>query len=278
MPGALGIIAGGGDLPKAIAESAGKTREIFIVALKGSAGEWAENLPHVWVALGETGKALRALKQAGCSEVLLAGNVERPKFSEIRLDAKSMLHAPRVISAALKGDDALLRALVELFEREGFRAIGPPEAAPGLLLGAGPLGRLTPGPEHAGDIALGLKVVRALGALDVGQATVVCAGLTLAVEAAEGTDAMLARIKSLPEHIRGTERKRRGVLVKAPKPIQDRKTDVPVIGVRTILNGAAAGLAGVAFEANGAIVLGREAVAKAADEAGLFVVGVAASA
>src|SRR3974390_534164 len=112
----LGIIEGGGDLPRAVAESARDAgRSVFVVALKGSADAWAESFPHIWVALGETGKAIKALHGAACGEILLAGQVERPKFSDIRLDTKGVLHAPRVIAAALKGDDALLRSVVNMF-------------------------------------------------------------------------------------------------------------------------------------------------------------------
>jgi DUF1009 family protein len=276
MQGTLGIISGGGDLPRAIAESADQSgRKVFVLALRGSAEPWVERFAHEWVALGETSRAFKALRSAGCDDVLLAGQVERPKFSEIRLDAKSVLLAPRVMAAALKGDDALLRSLVDLFEREGFHAVGAAEAAPGLVAQAGSAGRVKPSSEDNSDIELGLKVVRALGALDVGQAAIVCNGLTLCVEAAEGTDAMIARVMSLPEHIRGTSSKRRGVLVKAPKPIQDRKTDLPVVGVKTIANAAAAGLAGIAVEAGGALIVDRSAVVAAADSTGLFLTGVA---
>jgi DUF1009 family protein len=276
MQGTLGIISGGGDLPRAIAESADQSgRKVFVLALRGSAEPWVERFAHEWVALGETSRAFRALRSAGCDDVLLVGQVERPKFSEIKLDAKSVLLAPRVMAAALKGDDALLRSLVDLFEREGFHAVGAAEAAPGLVARAGLAGRVKPSSENNSDIELGLKVVRALGALDVGQAAIVCNGLTLCVEAAEGTDAMIARVAGLPEHIRGTPSKRRGVLVKAPKPIQDRKTDLPVVGVKTIANAAAAGLAGIAVEAGGALIVDRSAVVAAADSAGLFLTGVA---
>src|SRR5438309_458737 len=99
----------------------------------------------------------------------------------------------------------------------------------GIIAGGGDLPRAVADCAHEADIALGLRVVSSLGALDVGQAAIVCAGLTLAVEAAEGTDAMIARISLLPEHVRGTRENPRGVLVKAAKPIQDRKTDLPVI-------------------------------------------------
>ena len=276
MQGTLGIIAGGGDLPRAIAESVDQSgRNVFILALRGSSGDWVARFPHEWVALGETTKAFKALRRAGCGEVVLAGQVERPKFSDIKLDAGSILLAPRVMAAALNGDDALLRSLVDLFEREGFRAVSAAEAAPGLIARAGAAGRVKPSREHLSDTELGFRVVRALGALDVGQAAIVCNGLTLCVEAAEGTDAMIARVAALPEHIRGTVAKRRGVLVKAPKPIQDRKTDLPVVGVRTVARAGEAGLAGIAVEAGGALIVDRSAVTAAADSAGLFLIGVA---
>ena len=271
----LGIIAGGGELPRAIAESARKDgRDVFVMAINGSTDDWVTGYPHAWIGLGEAGKAMKALKTAGCADVLLAGRIERPKFSEIKIDARGMLALPRVLAAAVKGDDALLRAMVDLFEREGFHVIGAADAAPGLIATAGPLGKIVPNAENESDIALGFEIVRALGALDVGQAAAVCAGLPLAVEAAEGTDRMIARVTTLPEHFRGTPAKRRGVLVKAPKPIQDGKTDLPVIGVQTVENAAAAGLAGIALEVGGALIVGREAVAGAADRLGLFVIGV----
>ena len=274
---AIGIIAGGGDLPRAIAESARDAgRPVFVLALRGSSDNWVSNFPHEWISLGETSKAFRALRAGEVGDVLLAGRVERPKFSDIKLDAKSVMLAPRVMAAALRGDDALLRSLVELFEREGFHVIGAAEAAPNLIAQGGALGRLHPTADDQRDIGLAFKVVRALGELDVGQACVVCAGLTLAVEAAEGTDAMIARILALPEHLRGTTTRRRGVLAKAPKPVQDRKTDLPVVGLQTIRNAAAVGLAGIAVEAGGALIVDMRAVAEEADKLGIFVVGVAA--
>src|SRR6202012_5388370 len=139
---------------------------------------------------------------------------------------------------------------------------------------AGPLGKFTPNDDHQKDIAQAFSIVRALGALDVGQAAVVCEGLALAVEAAEGTDAMIARLTSLKDNLRGTPEKKRGVLVKALKPTQDAKTDMPVVGVATVQNAAGAFLAGIAVEAGKALILDKRAVAAEADRLGLFVTGV----
>jgi DUF1009 family protein len=271
----LGIIAGGGDLPRAVAESARKGgRDVFVVSLTGDANDWTAQFPRELVSLGEMGKALRSLSAHKCQDVIFAGRVDRPRFTDLRLDTKGALVAPRIAAAALRGDDALLRAVVDVFEKEGHRVLGIAEAAPSLVVREGSVGRNRPSAEALQDIKKGFQVVARMGELDIGQAAAVCDGLVLAVEAAEGTDAMLERIAALPERLRGTPNKRRGALVKAPKPIQDRKTDLPVIGIRTIANAAAAGLAGIALEADGALIVDREDVVRAADAAGLFIVGV----
>jgi DUF1009 family protein len=271
----LGLIAGGGELPRAVAEAARAAgREVFVVPLTGSISEnWVTDFPHEFHSPGEPGRIIKALKAAGAGEVLLAGKVDRPKFSEMKLDAKGMLLLPKAMAAAKKGDDALLRFIVGICEDEGLKAVSVAEAAPALVAGEGALGRITPGADHAADIRQAFKVVHTLGALDVGQAAVVCEGLTLSVEAAEGTDAMLARIGTLRESLRGTPARKRGVLVKALKPTQDAKTDMPVVGVQTVRNAAAVFLAGIAVEAGAALILNKAAVAAEADRLGLFVTG-----
>ncbi len=272
----LGLIAGGGELPRAVALAARAAgRAVFVVALVGSAAQdWILDFPHEWLSPGEPGRIIKALKAAGAAEVLLAGKVDRPKFSEMKLDAKGMLLLPKAVAAAKKGDDALLRFIVGICEDEGLKAVSVAQAAPSLVADEGALGAVAPQEEHFADILQAFKVVHALGALDVGQAAVVCDGLTLSVEAAEGTDAMLARIAALRESLRGTAARKRGVLVKALKPLQDAKTDMPVVGVETVRNAAAVFLAGIAVEAGMALILDKAAVAAEADRLGLFVTGI----
>jgi DUF1009 family protein len=275
----LGIIAGGGELPRAVARSAHESgRKIFVIGLRGAADPEIAEFPHDWISLGEAGRLFRLLRAHDCSDVLFTGRVARPKLNELKTDKKGILLLPRVIAAARTGDDALLRTLMDILSNEGFRAVGVAEAAPGLLAPEGVLGRMMPDAEHERDIAHGVKVVRALGALDVGQSVAVCANLVLAVEAAEGTDAMILRVTRLPRNIRGTEARARGVLVKALKPTQDGKTDLPVIGLRTIENAHQARFAGIAIEAGKTIIVDRRAVIDAADAAGIFLVGFPSSA
>jgi DUF1009 family protein len=275
-PGTLGIIAGGGELPRAIAQSAAaQGRKVHVLAIKGCADEgWPSSYDHAWIGIGEWGHAVKFLGQAGVTDVLLAGRVDRPSWSEIKVDAKGLLNLPAVIAAARKGDDALLKFISDFYAKEGFRVLTAAEAAPELVMGEGALGKLRPDPDQMEDIARAFAIIRAMGALDVGQAAIVCDGLPLCVEAAEGTDAMIARVASLRANLRGTAEKRRGVLAKALKPMQDRKTDLPVIGVGTVKNAHAVHLAGIALEAGSSLIVDKGAVAAEADRLGLFVVGV----
>jgi hypothetical protein len=201
--------------------------------------------------------------------------VKRPDFGALKLDARAALMMPKILSAARKGDDALLRVLGEEHEKEGFRLVGADEVMASLLAPVGALGKIAPTEEQLEDIRKGAQVAAALGTWDVGQGCIVCDGLVLALEAQEGTDSMLGRVVMLPPEIRGTSDRRRGVLVKRPKPIQDRRIDLPTVGVPTVAAAASAGLAGIAVEAGGALILQREEMIARADALGLFVYGFA---
>jgi hypothetical protein len=268
--GRLGLIAGGGGLPGAIAaDCAERGREVFVVRLKGIADPDLQRLPGEESGLAQFGRSVKALKRAGCRSVCLAGMVSHPDFSALKPDFLAMKHLPGVIAAARGGDDALLRAILGAFEREGFQVEGAGEAAPGLLLGLGPLGAVSPDAEHGSDIQAALDAAHEVGRTDVAQGAVARGGEVIAREGRGGTDAMLAALPGAPGE-------RRGVLAKLPKPNQDRRIDLPTIGVRTIERAAAAGLAGVVGDPQGLLVVDRPAVHEAADRLGLFVTGVAA--
>jgi UDP-2,3-diacylglucosamine hydrolase len=274
----LGLIAGGGSLPVEIAEHCQRSgRPLFVIRLKGFAGAGLEPFAGAEVGLAELGKCFKALKRAGCKAVCLAGQVNRPDFATLMPDLRGLAALPAAIAAARKGDDALLRMLVAEFEKEGFAVEGAHEVMDDLGLAEGPLGRHAPGAEHQADIEHALHVARTIGRLDAGQAAVVCRGLVLALEAAEGTDALLARVADLPEALRGRPGSPLGVLAKAPKPAQETRVDLPTIGPATVEAAARAGLAGIVGEAGRLLVLDRDAVIARADDLGLFIVGVEAN-
>ena len=272
----LGVIAGGGSLPVEIAEHCEQAgRPFFVARLKGFADPELAKVPGSDVGLAEIGKCIAMLKRAGCKAVCLVGNVSRPDFAKLIPDLKGLTLLPGFIIAARKGDDALLRAIIEAFAKEGFAIEGAHEAKSDLTLPAGGLGRISPRPEHMDDIHHALSVARAIGSLDIGQAAVVCEGLVLAVEAQEGTDQMLRRVANdISPNLRGKAGAGRGVLAKAPKPIQEVRVDLPTIGLATVQRVAAAGLAGIVGESGRLLVLDRDQVIAAANDLGIFIYGV----
>jgi UDP-2,3-diacylglucosamine hydrolase len=268
--GALGVLAGGGALPRMIAEAAaGAGRKVCVVAFDGhTAPETPAGFPCLWTRFGAAGGAVEWLRAEGVDELVFAGPVKRPSLADIKPDWWTTKLLAKIGVKAF-GDDGLLRAISVALEGEGFRVVGMHQVLDGLLTPVGQVGRHGPDEQALRDIDLGVRVARALGASDVGQACVAQQGLVLAVEAIEGTDAMLARCGGLARAGAG------GVLVKMRKPQQDQRLDLPTIGVATIENAAAAGLRGVAVEAGGSLIVDRPAVAATADRLGLFVVGVA---
>ncbi|MFQ5562748.1 MAG: LpxI family protein [Parvularculaceae bacterium] len=268
----LGIIAGGGALPERIARAcAGRGEDFYVIRLEGYAESELEDFPGESCGLAEAGKILRILKTEGCDAAVMAGVVQRPDFKNLKPDWRGAALLPKVLAAAAGGDGSLLRVLVDAIEAEGLFVIGAEEVTADLAAPAGPLGALSPDESDFDDICKGAAVVRALGALEVGQAAVAAQGLVLAVEAAEGTDAMLERCAALPAALRGGVRA--GVLVKRPKPGQELRVDLPTIGAETVRRAHKAGLSGIAVEAGVAIVIDPVAVAATADALGLFVYG-----
>ena len=272
----LGLIAGGGDLPAKLASHArSEGREVFVVGVKGFVEndllEAYESCEH---SVGEIGKQLSSLKKANVKDVCFAGIVKRPNFDNLKLDSKGMLLLPRVVKAAAKGDDELLRVLVDVMEKNGFNVVGADDVLSSLLAPVGPFGAICPNEADLADISKAASVADAIGEMDIGQGAIVCRGLVLAVEAQEGTDLMLQRCAALPAELRGAVDSRAGVLVKRPKPMQERRIDLPTIGVQTVQRAADAGLAGIAVTGGGALVLDRNAVVAKADQLGLWLYGI----
>ncbi|MEM7767603.1 MAG: UDP-2,3-diacylglucosamine diphosphatase LpxI [Pseudomonadota bacterium] len=271
----LGIIAGLGDLPVSIAgQRAARGAPVYILRIAGFEEPRLSAYPGAVVGYGEVGRQIALLKEAGCEDLVFAGIVKRPDFSALKLDFRAVKLMPKVLMAARKGDDALLRVMVGVFEAEGFNVLAAEEANSDLSLDAGLLAGPAPDASAQADAETALGIAREMGWLDIGQGCIVCDGLVLAVEAQEGTDQMLARCAALPEEIRGTSDRPRGVLAKAPKPIQERRIDLPTIGPATLEGAAAAGLAGIALEAGGALILERERVQMLARDLGIFVLAV----
>jgi UDP-2,3-diacylglucosamine hydrolase len=271
----LAIVCGGGRLPLTVADLAVKRgRKVVLFPLRGAAdpADFVTR-PHQWLYLGQLGRFLRLARAAGCHDIVLIGSVVRPAFWQLRLDLRTVLALPRLALAFRGGDNHLLSLTGRLVEGYGFRMIGAHEIAPEILVPEGNLGRLQPTERDRADISLGLDYLRAAGQFDIGQAVVVADKRVLAVEAAEGTDAMLTRVAEMRASGRVRTPAGTGVLVKAPKPGQDLRVDMPSIGPKTVEGTALAGLAGIAVLAGSTIVAEPGKLVEAADRAKIFVTG-----
>jgi len=272
--GALAIICGGGTLPFAVADAVIKHgRRVVLFAIRG----WADpkrivDYPHYWAAVGQFGAFCRLARREGCRDVVFIGSMVRPAIWQIRPDFKTLRLLPRIFGIFRGGDDHLLKGVAAIFEEHGFRLVGAQAVAPEILMPEGALGRERPNDRDRADIAKGLALLSAASPFDVGQAVVVADARVLAIEAAEGTDRMLARVAELRRS--GRIASGRGVLVKAAKRNQDRRLDLPSIGPQTVESAARAGLAGIAVVAGSTIVAEPTRIGATADRAGLFVLGV----
>jgi len=274
--GPLALICGAGTLPLAVADIVrARGRQVLLFPLQGIARpeDYAQR-PHTWVRIAKFGTFARAARAVGCSEMVLIGSLMRPAFWQIRFDMTTLALLPRIAAALKGGDDYLLSRVARLIEEQGFRVRGVHEVAPEILVPQGPLGLVQPTEGDKAAIAFGLDYLHATGTFDVGQAVVVAGQHVLAVEAAEGTDQMLARVAELRANSRVRSPAGSGVLVKAPKPGQDRRFDLPSIGPQTVEGVVRAGLAGIAVVAGETIVAEPVRLVEAADRAKVFVVGV----
>lgn len=270
MPPKLGIIAGGGSLPKRLIDACRDSgRPFFVLALEGQADPSAlAGAPHAGIRLGAGGEAVARLRAEGCAELVFAGSVRRPSLADLRPDGWTAWFLARTGAFAL-GDDGLLSALARTLEREeGFRVVGVETLLPDLLAREGHYGRVAPSAEDQPDIAAAITAALDLGLRDLGQAAVAREGYAIALEHADGTDAMLARLAEEP-----APRPAKGVLAKVRKPGQDARIDLPTIGPETVRLAARAGLKGIVVEAGGTLVVDSAELARAADDAGLFVAG-----
>ncbi|MDX2258075.1 MAG: UDP-2,3-diacylglucosamine diphosphatase LpxI [Hyphomicrobiaceae bacterium] len=277
-PRRIGLIAGGRTLPREIADSlARRGAEVHVVALEGEAtGTLAAYRPTV-LNIGRIGAIIASLRRAGCREVVFAGTISRPDLSRIRPDLGFFRALPTVVGLMRAGgDDAVLRGVIAFFEGCGLAVVGPLDVAPELALAEGPAGSHAPDAPAVADADLGLRAIAAMAPFDIGQAVIVAEGRVVAIEGAEGTDAMIERFAAgrLAQRAAG-EAATGGLVVKRAKPGQELRVDLPVIGPDTVRRAAGADLSGIAVEAGRVLVAERAETVRLADAHRLFVTGVA---
>ena len=266
----LGIIAGGGSIPKMLIEHcAAQGRDFFVLAIEGNADKalFTDDIPHQWIRIGQAGTGFKRFAEEKVQDVIMIGTIKRPGFFDLVPDLRTTAFFAKVGAKAL-GDDGILRALVNEIEAEGMTVRGIHEVMSDLLVKPGILGRHKPDKQALVDIRRGIDVALALGKLDVGQSVVVQQGLVLGVEGIEGTDELIRRCGEYRRKGDG------GVLVKLRKPQQDMRIDLPAIGPRSVSRAQESGLRGIVVHAGNGLIVDEAETIRLADKAGLFIMGI----
>ena len=269
-PRKLAVLAGKGTLPQAVIDGArAGSREVFVLGIEGETDPaLMAGCDHAWIRLGSVGRTIELLHRAAVQDIVMIGAIDRPALGDLKPDLRGMQLLAKLGLKAAKGDDRLLSIIVRELESEGFRVLGADEIVQPMLAPEGVITKASPDSAALGDIEVGFRAAMRIGELDIGQAVVVQQGRVLGVEAAEGTDALLARVATLKQDGPG------GVLVKVKKPGQDRRADLPAVGDRTVAGAIDAGLAGIAVHAGHCLLVGRAAMVEKADRSGLFITGI----
>lgn len=268
MTDKLGIIAGGGHIPGQILQACHRqNRPVFVVILEDFVDDQSlYQADHVVTSMTRVGTIIQSMKKADCRHVCLIGTVKKPSFYGLIPDARGAKLLPKLLAAKGRGDDALLKVIVAELEQEGFIVQGADEVLADLSAPSGLIGSVMPDEDAKSDIRLGFEVARTLGQLDIGQAVIVQQGVVLGVEAIEGTNALIKRCAELT-----FKDGPGGVLVKACKPQQDKRVDLPTIGPQTLTLASQAGLQGIAVQEGAALMADIDQMHNKAQELGLFV-------
>lgn len=269
--GALGIVAGSGELPRILIHACNDLgRPYFVLGIQDAVDNETIALAgenQATIRIGAIGKAIELLNDHHVDELVMAGKVERPKLSSLRPDMKGTKLLARIGSKLISGDNELLSGIVDFLEEEGFKVSGADDIVRDLIAPEGMIGSIYPDKKAQGDIETGAHIARAIGALDIGQAVIIQNKQVLGLEAIEGTDALIERCAPLKLEPTG------GVLIKVKKPQQEKRVDLPTIGVATVEKIAECGFAGIAIEAGASLIVNRKEVARRADALGVFLVG-----
>lgn len=266
----LGIVAGGGSLPKTLINHCIQNEiPYFVLAVGGNAleADFTSDIPHLFIRIGQAGTGFERFKKEGVQDVVMIGTIRRPSLSDLVPDLRTAAFFSKIGLKSL-GDDGILRALIKEIEAEKMKVVGIHEIMPEILLPEGVLTKQKPDKRALADIKRGVEAAIKLGELDIGQSVVVQQGLVLGLEGIEGTDELIRRCGAY---------KRKGdgpVLVKLRKTTQDMRVDLPTIGLNTIENAHQAGLKGLAVHASNALIVNQEQVIQLANKYKMFLIGI----
>ena len=267
------IIAAGGSLPFHVADAArAQGRGVFLIGIAGEVDDRVAEFPHAVIKWGQFGRLEKIVSQTRAREVVLVGAItKRPDFSTIAVDFGTLKILPGILRSLAGGDDSVLAQAIRVMEGYGLTVRGPHEIATDLVAPNGVIAGPAPAADALADARTALRAAAVIGRLDIGQAAIAVEERVVALEAAEGTDAIIRRVGDLRAAQRFGWSGRKGVLAKCAKPGQDLRVDMPTIGPRTVALVAEVGLAGIVIETGRVMIAERADTIAAARRSGTFI-------
>ena len=268
----IGIIVGNGDLPiLLINECKKKNIKPYLVLLKGFANPQDYLFEdYIEIFFGEVGKAISFFKKNTIKKIIFVGGVKKPDLWNIHPDFKGSYLLMKILKSKIFGDDTILKTIINFLNKDGFDVISIDEISNSFKINLGLNGttRIADN-NYMIDIDLGIKVLKQLGDLDIGQSVIIQNGIVLGIECIEGTEQLIKRCKNL-KYLQS----RKPILVKIKKTNQTKKIDLPAIGKETILQLKDAGFAGIAFDSENGIIINYDETIKLAEENQIFIYGI----
>lgn len=268
----LGIVAGSGDLPISIVRECEKNNiKPFVIVLKDFAKDVDyKEYTHRTLNFGDVGKAISFFRKNKIKYIVFAGAVKKPDLKTIWPDLKGFFLLIKLLKCKIFGDDTILQTAIKFLEKEGFEVLPVDQIVKDIKIQHGIAGNIElPNDDYMIDIELGVKVLKQIGDLDIGQSIVIQNGIVMGIECIEGTEKLIERCGQL-KYTTG----RKPILVKIKKSKQTRKIDLPAIGEDTISQVKSAGFAGIALDCENGLVINREATISKANKNKIFIYGV----
>ena len=258
----IGLFFGDTEFPKLILNSIKKKKKNYFIIDLSKNNIFKKDLHSYRISIGQFGKILKLIRKKRCKKVIFAGKINKPKFSQLKLDMTGIYYIPRIVKAAKKGDAAILKELITILSLEKVKVINSIHFNPELSLSRGNYSKIKPNKYDLIDIKKGMKILQSSNSYDHVQAVIVRNNI-IAKETSKGTKKLIQSIKKTKIN--------RGILIKFPKKKQDLRVDLPTIGLDTFKDFKRAGIKGVVLKNKQNIFLEKKACINFANKNKMFI-------
>ena len=262
----IGLFLGEKDLPNEIIKKIERKKIKYFIIDLTKKNKFKKYKNSFFINIGKFGEILKLIKLKNCNKVIFAGNIIKPKISELKLDLRGLFYIPRIVKASKKGDAAILKALIKILSENKIKVIKLNTFNPELTLKKGIYTKIKPTLLEKEEIAKGIKILKKINSYNHTQAVIIRDNKVISRETKKGTKEM---IKSIPK-----SKIKKGILIKLPKTKQDLRVDLPTIGIDTFKDSNKVNIKGIVIKSNQNIILNKETCIKYANQNKLFLIAI----